>query len=87
MPAVLLLDPGRPVPVDRIVAAAWGAEPPPSVTHLVQTYVSRRRQALSLGGDLVFTDAGDLLRIAPSQMDVTAFEQHLTTDPAAALAL
>ncbi|WP_030441782.1 AfsR/SARP family transcriptional regulator [Actinoplanes subtropicus] len=85
--AVLLLEAGRPVPVDRIVATVWGAEPPPSVTHLVQTYVSRLRQALELGGDLVSTDAGYQLRIDPAQADVAAFERLAATDPAAALAL
>lgn len=86
--AVLLLEAGRAVPVDRIVATVWGTEPPPSVTHLVQTYVSRLRQALDLAGDLVSTDAGYVLRIDPSALDSTAFDQHLSrSDPWAALAL
>ncbi|WP_433363560.1 tetratricopeptide repeat protein [Actinoplanes sp. CA-142083] len=75
--AVLLLAAGRPVAVERIVATVWGAAPPPSVTHLVQTYVSRLRQALDLGPHLVSTDAGYLLRLDPAQLDVSAFDRHL----------
>ncbi|MFE9203330.1 tetratricopeptide repeat protein [Micromonospora sp. NPDC007230] len=75
--AVLLLEAGRPVPVDKIVGTVWGSEPPPSVTHLVQTYVSRLRQVLNLGRQLVSTDAGYLLRLDPAQLDVTSFDGHL----------
>ncbi|MFF5289960.1 AfsR/SARP family transcriptional regulator [Paractinoplanes globisporus] len=75
--AVLLLEAGRPVPVDRIVATVWGAEPPASVTHLVQTYVSRLRQVLDLRTELVSTDAGYLLRFDPARLDVTAFDRQL----------
>jgi DNA-binding SARP family transcriptional activator/tetratricopeptide (TPR) repeat protein len=75
--AVLLLEAGRPVPVDRIVGTVWGGEPPASVTHLVQTYVSRLRNLLDLGGDLVSTDAGYLLRLDPARLDVTSFDRHL----------
>ncbi|MFI5889793.1 tetratricopeptide repeat protein [Actinoplanes sp. NPDC051513] len=75
--AVLLLEAGRPVAVERIVATVWGTTPPASVTHLVQTYVSRLRQALDLGPHLVSTDAGYLLRLDPAQLDVTAFDRRL----------
>ncbi|GIE97586.1 AfsR/SARP family transcriptional regulator [Paractinoplanes rishiriensis] len=77
--AVLLLEAGRPVPVDRIVATVWGDQPPPSVTHLVQTYASRLRQSLDLGRDLVSTEAGYLLRLDPAQLDLTSFDRHLTS--------
>ena len=75
--AVLLLEPGRPVPVDKMIATVWGSEPPPSVTHLVQTYVSRLRQLLDLGRALVSTDAGYRLDADAAQLDVTAFDRHL----------
>jgi DNA-binding SARP family transcriptional activator/Tfp pilus assembly protein PilF len=75
--AVLLLEPNRPVPVEKIINTVWGSEPPPSVTHLVQTYVSRLRQLLDLGRALVSTDAGYLLRADPDQLDVTFFDRHV----------
>jgi tetratricopeptide (TPR) repeat protein len=39
--------------------------------------VSRLRQLLDLGGDLVSTDAGYLLRLDPARLDVTSFDRHL----------
>ncbi len=75
--AVLLLEPNRPVSVERIVRTVWGSEPPPSVTQVVQTYISRLRQLLDLGRALVSTDAGYLLRADPAQLDVTSFDGHL----------
>ena len=76
--AVLLLEPNRPVPVDKIISTVWGSQPPPSVTHLVQTYVSRLRQLLDLGRSLISTDAGYLLHAEEDQLDVTHFDRHLT---------
>ncbi|WP_170318858.1 AfsR/SARP family transcriptional regulator, partial [Allorhizocola rhizosphaerae] len=75
--AMLLLEPNRPVAVDRIVRTVWGMQPPPSVTHVVQTYVSRLRSLLDLGRALVSTDAGYLLRVDPDQLDITFFDRHL----------
>jgi DNA-binding SARP family transcriptional activator len=50
--AVLLLDVGRPVSRDRLMAALWPERPPPSAARVIRTYVSALRQSLrlSLGG-------------------------------------
>jgi YVTN family beta-propeller protein len=44
--ALLAIEAGRPVSVDRIVDALWPENPPPSAGKTIQTYVSRLRRAL-----------------------------------------
>ncbi|MGR7024821.1 BTAD domain-containing putative transcriptional regulator [Geodermatophilus sp. URMC 62] len=44
--ALLLAEAGRVVPVDRIVSALWGEDPPPTVTGTLQAYVSHLRRVL-----------------------------------------
>ncbi|TDC42008.1 AfsR/SARP family transcriptional regulator, partial [Micromonospora sp. KC207] len=44
--AVLLLEPNRVVPVDRLIDLVWGAAPPASARGTVQALVSRLRAAL-----------------------------------------
>ena len=44
--ALLAIEVGRPVSVDRIVDALWPENPPPSAGKTIQTYVSRLRRAL-----------------------------------------
>ncbi|MEV4017888.1 BTAD domain-containing putative transcriptional regulator [Nonomuraea angiospora] len=45
--AMLLLHPGRTVPLDRLVEAVWGQESPPSARNAIQGYVSRLRRVLA----------------------------------------
>ncbi|MDT0305356.1 BTAD domain-containing putative transcriptional regulator [Streptomyces sp. DSM 44917] len=45
--AMLLLEPGRVVPMDRLVTALWGNEPPGSARNAVQGIVSRLRRLLA----------------------------------------
>jgi DNA-binding SARP family transcriptional activator len=49
MLARLLVDAGRPVPVDAIVDAIWGEDPPATATGTLQSYVSRLRGKLADG--------------------------------------
>ena len=44
--AVLALEPGRVVSVDRLVEALWPGDPPETAAHAVQVYVSQLRKAL-----------------------------------------
>jgi DNA-binding SARP family transcriptional activator len=67
--AVLLLNPGRPVPTHRIVDAVWGDEPPENGPNVVQKYVAGLRRALdpersprTPGELLALTDGGYVLR-------------------------
>ncbi|WP_412543121.1 tetratricopeptide repeat protein [Longispora sp. K20-0274] len=72
--ALLALDAGRVVPVERLVDGLWGEEPPNRPSGLVQTYVSRLRALLrpaGLGIDL--RGNGYVLDVPPDEVDVRAF--------------
>lgn len=47
--AMLLLDAGQVVPVDRLIDGIWGHQPPSTAIGLVQTYVSLWRRVLPEG--------------------------------------
>ena len=82
--AVLVREMNRPVSTETIIDAVWGERPPDDARRAVQTNISRLRRALhpdDQPGDrhdvLVTTDAGYLLRGAPTWVDTARFEQHL----------
>jgi DNA-binding SARP family transcriptional activator/tetratricopeptide (TPR) repeat protein len=80
--AVLALEPGRVVSVDRLVEALWPGEPPETSAHAVQVYVSQLRKAL---GPVIATRApGYELELAPDRVDVHRFAR-LTQDGRAEL--
>lgn len=47
--AMLAVQPGRLVAVDELVQAAWGEEPPPTVTSALRVHVAHVRRALAAG--------------------------------------
>lgn len=49
--ALLLVNAGDVVPVNRIVDELWASEPPGGAAQAVQTHVSRLRKALAAAGD------------------------------------
>ncbi|MFC7592064.1 winged helix-turn-helix domain-containing protein [Nonomuraea antimicrobica] len=49
--AALLLRPGQVIPLDHLVEAVWGEQPPVSARNAVQGYVSRLRRILALVPD------------------------------------
>ncbi len=59
--ALLALRPGSIVPLDAIVDALWGDDPPASATKVVQTYVSRLRRVLGAAA-IESRDGGYALR-------------------------
>ncbi len=80
--AVLALEPGRVVSVDRLVEALWPGDPPETAAHAVQVYVSQLRKAL---GPVIATRApGYELELAPERVDVHRFAR-LAQDGRAAL--
>ena len=80
--AVLALEPGRAVSVDRLVEALWPGDTPETAAHAVQVYVSQLRKAL---GPVIATRApGYELEIAPERVDLHRFAR-LTQDGRAAL--
>ncbi len=69
---LLLLDAGRVVPVDVLVAGVWEDRPPAAVGNALQALVSRLRATIDRG--LVVADAsGYRLAVSPDQVDVHLF--------------
>ncbi|SEK45661.1 BTAD domain-containing putative transcriptional regulator [Rhodococcus maanshanensis] len=95
--AALLVHPGKPVSVDRLVEALWGDEPPPTAPSTLQTKISLLRRAFEQaepgGRELVaFQTSGYLLRVDDDAVDATRFERlaaraRTEPDPAARVAL
>ncbi|MGK5671321.1 AfsR/SARP family transcriptional regulator [Micromonospora sp. URMC 106] len=84
---LLLLEPGHPVPVERLVELVWGYDPPPSARGTLQALVSRLRARIrragadpvgtgstgSAGPEIARSGAGYLLRVDPHAVDVHRF--------------
>ena len=69
--AVLALDLGRVVSVDRLVEALWPGETPESAPHAVQVYVSQLRKAL--GPVIATRPPGYALELEPDCVDLHTF--------------
>jgi DNA-binding SARP family transcriptional activator/DNA-binding beta-propeller fold protein YncE len=75
--AILLLDRGQTVPVERLVDGIWGEAPPASARHLIQVFVSRVRSAFG-GPSVIATRApGYAVDLGPHALDATSFERLL----------
>ena len=72
--AILLLQRGEVVSVDRIVDELWGERPPDRATKTVQVYVSRLRKALG-DGVLVTRDGGYGLELNGASVDADRFSR------------
>jgi DNA-binding SARP family transcriptional activator/Tol biopolymer transport system component/predicted Ser/Thr protein kinase len=71
--AHLILRAGRLVPVETLIDAVWGEEPPRTARNTLQTYVFRLRRAI--GEDRIEgSGAGYALRAQPAEIDATRFE-------------
>jgi DNA-binding SARP family transcriptional activator len=79
--ALLLIDAGRPVTVDRLVDEIWGEQPPRAATSVVRGYVMRLRKLLGGGtaGLLVTRQSGYELAIEDDQLDARAFDRLATS--------
>ncbi|MFD3842970.1 BTAD domain-containing putative transcriptional regulator [Streptomyces sp. NPDC058642] len=72
--AALLLDPGRVIPVPRLVAAAWAEEPPATSSHQVRKAVADLRRRIPGGGEVLVTDGpGYRVELAAGQLDLIEF--------------
>ncbi|WP_328955946.1 BTAD domain-containing putative transcriptional regulator [Kitasatospora purpeofusca] len=76
--AALLVNHGRPVPVDRLVDDLWGATPPGNPANTLQTKVSQLRRALEQaepgGRELIaHRPAGYLLLVPDEAVDAARF--------------
>ncbi|MBS2532130.1 tetratricopeptide repeat protein [Catenulispora sp. NF23] len=78
--AMLLLEPDRMVPSDRLIEAVWDEEPPATARAQIQICISSLRRALGTGpADPVIEtlNPGYLLRLGESSIDVRAFEESV----------
>ncbi|MCO5970978.1 AfsR/SARP family transcriptional regulator [Actinoallomurus soli] len=77
--ALLLLDAGHVVTVERLIDGLYGAEPPAGAPNALQSQVSRLRRGLGTAdgsGDLVeFHPAGYRLAVDPGEVDALRFER------------
>lgn len=88
--ATLAIGVGHAVPVDRIAAAVWDDDPPPTARRTIQAYVSRLRRIV--GGDRIeYADDAYVLDLDPAAIDAVRFERlaeearlALEDDPAGA---
>lgn len=73
--ALLASRPGRVAPVDAIVDALWGDDPPASAAKTVQSHVVRLRRSLGVSDVVETVPGGYRLRVDPESVDAVRFEQ------------
>ncbi|NUT45178.1 MAG: AfsR/SARP family transcriptional regulator, partial [Thermoactinospora sp.] len=72
--ALLLLEAGRTVGVDRLIDGQYGEDPPAGAANAVQAQISRLRR--NLPADLIeFHGAGYRLAVSPEDVDAHRFER------------
>ncbi|MBG0563860.1 AfsR/SARP family transcriptional regulator [Actinoplanes aureus] len=77
--AALLVDAGRPVPVDELIIRVWGDDPPAQARRTLQTHVARIRRLLASTAavaavPLVRHDGAYRLDAEPGTVDLHRFE-------------
>ncbi|MFF2520956.1 AfsR/SARP family transcriptional regulator [Streptomyces liangshanensis] len=76
--ATLLLDPGKVLPVSRLVEAAWDEEPPTTASHQVRKAIADLRRRIPGGAEVLLTD-GPGYRVALEQCEIDLAEFGLLT--------
>lgn len=78
--AMLALEPGRVVSLDRLIDELWAGEPPAQATRTLQAYVAHLRKVLEPDRAprtppriLLTREPGYLLAVAPAQVDLGRF--------------
>jgi DNA-binding SARP family transcriptional activator len=86
---LLLLQPGRVIPVDRLVDLLWAGDPPERARATLNSHISRLRGVLGIVGDVRLDRQGDGYRLAvePGRIDAHRFttlvaQAETTGDPA-----
>jgi DNA-binding SARP family transcriptional activator len=77
--AALLLRANDVVPADVLMDALWGDEPPREATNALQYHVSQLRKTIGATDVIVTQGPGYLVRVAPNELDLFAFE-HLVDE-------
>ncbi len=75
--AMLALEAGRTVSVDRLAEGLWGEEPPASAGKMIQLYVSHLRRALDGHAGIVTRGRGYELQAPEEAVDAVRFERLL----------
>jgi DNA-binding SARP family transcriptional activator/Tfp pilus assembly protein PilF len=77
--ACLLVRPSQLVPTDLLIDELWGESPPKRANNLVSIYVHRLRKVIgdTEGRVLVYRAPGYLMRLAPGDLDLQAFESQV----------
>ncbi|MEU6588017.1 BTAD domain-containing putative transcriptional regulator [Streptomyces sp. NPDC046881] len=70
---LLLLDAGRPVPVERLLDGLYGAEPPAGALGALQSQISRLRRRLAPHTGIDAVPAGYTLAVDPDTVDAHRF--------------
>ncbi len=72
--ATLLLEPGKTLPVSRLVAAAWADDPPATSAHQVRKAIAELRRRIPQGSAVLVTDGpGYRVQLSPDQLDLSEF--------------
>src|SRR5436305_14310155 len=81
--ALLLIEAGNVVPVDRLIDQLWSEQPPAAASGTLQAYISHLRRILEPDRParapatvLVTKDPGYMLRIEPDQVDSRPLDRH-----------
>ena len=72
--ALLALNTGRVLSVDRLLDELWGEQPPPTAHHALQVHVSKLRKLLGVAA-VVTERPGYALRVPPESCDAERFAQ------------
>jgi SARP family transcriptional regulator, regulator of embCAB operon len=74
--AMLLMNAGRPVSVERLIDGLWDDDPPAGAVNTLQVYISHLRRNLGGGDATISTQPpGYLLGVTAAQLDLLRFEQ------------
>ena len=73
--ALLLENPGRSVPLDRLIDGVWADDPPDHARHTLQAYISELRRVLE--DPIEWTGHGYRLAADPDHIDSALFERLL----------
>jgi DNA-binding SARP family transcriptional activator/tetratricopeptide (TPR) repeat protein len=80
--AALLVDAGRPVPIETLIDRVWGEDPPVEVRNVLYSHLSRIRRLLERAAELAARDspprivrrtAGYVLEVDPDAVDLHRF--------------
>ena len=74
--AALVVDAGRPVPIDALVDRVWGHSPPDDVRRALYVYIARIRSLLrdaGCTGLLARRSGGYVLDVDPDRVDLHVF--------------